>query len=51
MRNPVSAEEYRIQREAASNECAAPTDMWFPSGQFCKSVACVNGEPGGMGEG
>jgi hypothetical protein len=23
--------------------CDAPTDMWFPSGDFCQGISCVNG--------
>ena len=42
IKNPVSAKEYARQRKAQG--CKAPTDMWFPSGKFCKSVSCVNGK-------
>ncbi|PRW61614.1 chitin [Chlorella sorokiniana] len=41
IKDPVSAKEYAKQRKAKG--CRAPTDMWFPSGKFCKSVSCVNG--------
>jgi len=40
IKNPVSAEEYAKTRPVS---CMKPTDMWFPSGSFCKKVQCVNG--------
>lgn len=43
-KNPVDAWTYKKAR--AKQGCDPPTDMWFPSGEFCKSVQCVNGEPG-----
>lgn len=36
IKNPVPASQYR-------RDCPVPTDMWFPSGHFCKAVRCVNG--------
>jgi hypothetical protein len=45
MKDPVSATQYRQQRQAKG--CAPPTDMWFPSGEYCQAVRCVNGERGG----
>lgn len=44
IKDPVSAKDYARQRK--NKGCDKPTDMWFPSGKFCKSVSCVNGEPG-----
>lgn len=31
--------------------CKKPTDMWFPSGDFCKAITCVNGGCRGRGLG
>ncbi|PSC74660.1 carbohydrate esterase family 4 [Micractinium conductrix] len=41
VKKPVDATKYRKLREKWG--CEAPTDMWFASGSFCESVACVNG--------
>lgn len=48
IKDPVSAKDYARQRK--NKGCGKPTDMWFPSGKFCKSVSCVNGEPGGVAQ-
>ena len=42
IKDPVSAKDYARQRKAKG--CGKPTDMWFPSGKFCKSISCINGE-------
>ncbi len=42
MKNPVPASNYTY-----NPGCKAPTDMWFPSGSFCKKVTCVNGKQAG----
>jgi len=42
MKDPVSAKEYAKKR--TKQGCEPPTDMWFPSGQYCEAVQCVNGE-------
>lgn len=44
IKDPVSAKDYARQRKAKG--CGKPTDMWFPSGKFCKSISCINGEFG-----
>ena len=36
IKNPVTADQYE-------RNCTTPTDMWFPSGHYCKAVSCVNG--------
>ena len=39
MKKPVPYKDY-----ITNAGCKAPTDMWFPSGSFCKKVQCVHGE-------
>lgn len=36
IKNPKTADEYKPT-------CKPPTDIYFPSGSFCKAVSCVNG--------